>query len=128
MDMKPSYNCLLGRPSIHMAGAIPSTLHQKVKFMVDEQLTNSYIDMNESVIECSFQSLEVVNATFVGIGQKVSTPQLSKITKRGIKQTVGKVAGARFGLGKFLQGSLKALLVIMKYDRYGLGYKPNAKN
>ena len=36
MDINPSYNCLLGRPWIHMAGAVPSTLHQKVKFMVEE--------------------------------------------------------------------------------------------
>ena len=31
-------NCLLGRPWIHMAGAMPSTLHQKVKFIVEESL------------------------------------------------------------------------------------------
>ena len=27
MDINPSYNCLLGRPWIHMAGAVPSTLY-----------------------------------------------------------------------------------------------------
>ena len=27
MDINPSYNCYLGRPWIHMAGAVPSTLH-----------------------------------------------------------------------------------------------------
>ncbi|XP_016702210.2 uncharacterized protein [Gossypium hirsutum] len=27
MDIKPSYNCLLGRPWIHSAGAMPSSLH-----------------------------------------------------------------------------------------------------
>ncbi|XP_040963953.1 uncharacterized protein [Gossypium hirsutum] len=27
MDIKPSYNCLLGRPWIHSAGAVPSSLH-----------------------------------------------------------------------------------------------------
>lgn len=27
MDIAPSYNYLLGRPWIHMAGAIPSSLH-----------------------------------------------------------------------------------------------------
>ena len=27
MDISPSYNCLLGRPWIHIAGAVPSTLH-----------------------------------------------------------------------------------------------------
>ncbi|XP_052478399.1 uncharacterized protein LOC128033939 [Gossypium raimondii] len=29
--IKPSYNYLLGRPWIHIAGAVPSTLHQKLK-------------------------------------------------------------------------------------------------
>ena len=27
MDISLSYNCLLGRPWIHIAGAVPSTLH-----------------------------------------------------------------------------------------------------
>ncbi|KAA3466637.1 RNA-directed DNA polymerase (Reverse transcriptase), Ribonuclease H [Gossypium australe] len=31
MDIKPSYNYLLGRPWIHLAGAVPSSLHQKLK-------------------------------------------------------------------------------------------------
>ncbi|XP_040960233.1 uncharacterized protein [Gossypium hirsutum] len=31
MDIKHSYNCLLGRPWIHSAGAVPSSLHQKLK-------------------------------------------------------------------------------------------------
>ena len=38
MDINPSYNCLLGRPWIHMAGAVPFTLHQKVKFVVEKSL------------------------------------------------------------------------------------------
>ncbi|XP_058776858.1 uncharacterized protein LOC131651207 [Vicia villosa] len=32
MDIHPSYSCLLGRPWIHAAGAVTSTLHQKLKF------------------------------------------------------------------------------------------------
>ena len=27
IDISPSYNCLLGRPWIHINGAVPSTLH-----------------------------------------------------------------------------------------------------
>ena len=27
MEINPSYNCLLGRPWIHMAGVVPSTFH-----------------------------------------------------------------------------------------------------
>ncbi|XP_039022787.1 uncharacterized protein LOC120155295 [Hibiscus syriacus] len=38
MDIHPTYNCLLGRPWIHSAGAVPSSLHQKLKFVVDGQL------------------------------------------------------------------------------------------
>lgn len=38
MDIVPTYSCLLGRPWIHYARVVPSTLHQKVKFVVDEKL------------------------------------------------------------------------------------------
>ena len=34
MDIRPSYSCLLGRPWIHKAGAVTSTLHQKLKYPV----------------------------------------------------------------------------------------------
>ncbi|XP_017647806.1 uncharacterized protein LOC108487996 [Gossypium arboreum] len=35
MDITSSYNLLLGRPWIHSAGVVPSSLHQKVKFIMD---------------------------------------------------------------------------------------------
>ena len=38
IDINPSYNRLLGRPWIHTTSAVPSTLHQKVKFVVEESL------------------------------------------------------------------------------------------
>nr|KYP50876.1 hypothetical protein KK1_027341 [Cajanus cajan] len=38
MDITLAYSCLLGRPWIHQAKAVPSTLHQKVKFVVDGKL------------------------------------------------------------------------------------------
>ena len=40
MDISPSYNFLLGRPWIHIAGAVPSILHQKIKFVTDGQLVS----------------------------------------------------------------------------------------
>ena len=81
MDITPSYNCLLGRPWIHMDGAVPSILHQKIKFIIDGHLicvaaeedmivaTTSivpYVEVSEKAEECSFRSLEFFNATFVG--------------------------------------------------------------
>ncbi|XP_039034566.1 uncharacterized protein LOC120170764 [Hibiscus syriacus] len=67
MNIMLSYNCLLGRPWIHQDGVVPSTLHQKVKFFIDETLiiinveedivasvnTNiPYIHINEEALEC----------------------------------------------------------------------------
>ena len=110
MDISPSYNCLLGRPWIHIVGAIPSTLHQKIKFVIEGQLVcivaeedmiaatslgAPYIKADEKVMECSFRSMEFVNAMYVGERLKVSVPKLLDTTHAGIKQLPGK--GARVG-------------------------------
>ena len=34
MDILPVYSCLLGRPWIHGAGVVTSTLHQMLKYLV----------------------------------------------------------------------------------------------
>ena len=69
MEINPSYNYLLGRLSIHMAGVVPSTLHQKVKFVVEESLitvvvekdmivttttTAPYLEVKRDATECPF--------------------------------------------------------------------------
>ena len=69
MNINQSYNCLLGRPWIHMADVVPSTLHQKVKFVVEESLitvvveedmiatttvTIPYLEIKEDATECFF--------------------------------------------------------------------------
>ena len=61
-----------------MAGAVPSTLHQKVKFVVGESLitvvaeedmiaatttTAPYLEVQEDATECSFRSFEIATAT-----------------------------------------------------------------
>ena len=140
MDISPSYNCLLGRPWIHIVGAIPSTLHQKIKFVIEGKLvciaaekdmivaTSSgapYVEANEKAMECYFRSLEFVNAMYVGERAKVPMPKLSKNTHSGIWQVPGKRARAGKGLGKRLQGMLRPITVIQKKDRFGVGYKPD---
>ena len=39
-----------------------------------------YIEANEKAMECSFRSLEFVNAMYVGEGAKVLMPKLSENT------------------------------------------------
>ncbi|PKI60850.1 hypothetical protein CRG98_018758, partial [Punica granatum] len=38
LDISNAFSLLLGRPWIHSAGAIPSSLHQRLKFIVEEKL------------------------------------------------------------------------------------------
>ena len=38
MDIRPSYTFLLGRPWIHVAGAVTSTMHQCLKFIVQDKV------------------------------------------------------------------------------------------
>ncbi|KAK8578866.1 hypothetical protein V6N12_069210 [Hibiscus sabdariffa] len=142
MDIKPTYNCLLGRPWIHSAGAIPSSLHQKLKYISDGRLITvnveediiasissdaPYVAVDEDAVECSFRSLEFVNATFIAEGNRIPVPKLSKTTRMGIKLTVGKGARVGRGFGKYLQGRVNAPVLANKQDRFGLGYRPDAR-
>ena len=107
MDILSSYNCLLGRSWIHIIGVVPSTLHQKIKFVAEGQLvciateedmitaTSSvapYIEADEKVLECSFKSLEFMNAMYVGERSKIPVLKLLKTTHLCVKQVVGKGA------------------------------------
>ena len=80
--------------------AVPSTLHQKIKFVTEGKLvyifveedmivaTSSgapYMEANERAMKCSFRSLEFVNVMYVKEGAKIPTPKLSKVTHLGIK-------------------------------------------
>ena len=142
MDIKPSYNCLLGRPWIHSAGAVPSSLHQKVKLVSEDRLVTidaeediiammtsdaPYVDINDEALECSFRSLEFVNAMFIAEGNRIPVPKISRTTEMGLRLMVGRGALPGKGLGKYLQGRIEAPMPKEKFDRFGLGYKPDMK-
>ncbi|EOY00497.1 Gag-pro-like protein [Theobroma cacao] len=142
MDIAPSYNYLLGRPWIHMAGAIPSSLHQKVKFIVERKIVcvngeedlliskpadTPYVEAVEEVPECSFRSFEFVNTTYVGEGTTPPIPRLFKTTKMVVSQILGKGYRAGAGLGKELQGIRSPIRTTKNEERFGLGYKPTKK-
>ncbi|KAA3488034.1 aldehyde dehydrogenase family 2 member C4-like [Gossypium australe] len=80
MHINPFYNFLLARPWIHSAGAVPLSLHQKLKLVMEGRpvIINAemdiiasvtsdapYIGADDEAIKCSFRSLEFVNATFI---------------------------------------------------------------
>ena len=86
-----------------------------------------YVEADETTMQCSFGSLEFVNAMYVGKGVKVLVPKLLENTCSGIRQVPGKGARVKKGLGNRLQGMLRPIAVIQKRDRFGLGYKPDKR-
>ncbi|XP_016707028.1 uncharacterized protein [Gossypium hirsutum] len=99
MEIKSSYNCLLGRPWIHSAGVVPSSLHQKVKIVsegrvitisAEEDIITTvtgdapYVEIDDEVVECSFRSTEM-----------------------GLQLMIGRGASPGKGLGKYLQGKIE---------------------
>ncbi|XP_050891176.1 uncharacterized protein LOC127096668 [Lathyrus oleraceus] len=132
MDINPAYNCLLGRPWIHAAGAVTSTLHQKMKFVVDNQLiiisgeedfvvshlsSFRYIKADEDALETSFQALEIANATFVEMKDPVGKACSSFASLKSAKSSIE--GGNPEGWGQLID-------IREKHDRFGLGYVPSA--
>jgi len=141
MDILPAYSCLLGRPWIHTAGVIPSTLHQKLKFVVDDKpiivsgeedllvskpLSSPYIEAIEEALETSFQALEIVEMMYVEPPRV--NPCLSSASLMMAKFMLKEGYKYGQGLGKNGQGLVHQLKLIENKERYGLGYKPTRED
>ncbi|WJX95006.1 hypothetical protein P8452_76371 [Trifolium repens] len=131
MDINPAYSCLLGRPWIHAAGAVTSTLHQKLKFVVDDKLITvageedifvshlssfQYVEANEESLETALQALEVANAVAIFEKSCVKKPKVPTIFWKDDK-LLAKGGGSK--------GCEQLWDMPMKRDKYGLGYKPS---
>ncbi|KAI5411503.1 hypothetical protein KIW84_056545 [Lathyrus oleraceus] len=125
MDIHPSYSCLLGRPWIHEAGAMTSTLHQKLKFVKNKKLvvvggekallvshlsSFSYIDAEDEV-GTPFQALSIAEP----IEKKSPSFASYRDAKLAIK------CGAVAGLGKMIE-------LEDNKSRAGIGYCSGAFN
>ncbi|KAI5418509.1 hypothetical protein KIW84_042946 [Lathyrus oleraceus] len=107
MDIHPSYSSLLGRPWIHEAGAVTSTLHQKLKFVKNKKLvvvggekallvshlsSFSYIDAKDEV-GTPFQALSIAEPI------EKKSPSFSSYRDAKLAIEYGAVAG----LGKMIE-------------------------
>ncbi|XP_017604783.1 uncharacterized protein LOC108451626 [Gossypium arboreum] len=115
MDIKPSYNCLLERP------------YQKLKLVSEGHNDAPYLETDDEAIECYFQSLEFVNATFITEGSRILEPKMSKTTMMGLQLMVRRGALPGKGLERCLQGRIEVPMLKDKHDRFGLGFKPDAR-
>ncbi|XP_069147092.1 uncharacterized protein [Solanum lycopersicum] len=96
LDIPSSYNLLLGRPWIHMAGAVPSTLHQCLKFEWDYEEVVVHGEKGHPVY--TIEGRENMD------GEMYHTVEL-------------------VGLGAQLQGIVKPIQLVRHSTTFGLGYK-----
>ena len=67
MDINPAYSCLLGGPCIHSVVVVPSTLHQKLKFIVEGHLV--IVSGEEDIlVSCPSSMPYVVSRSFISAG------------------------------------------------------------
>ena len=136
-----SFNLLLGLPWIHEAGVIPSSLHQKVKFIHEGRII--IIQSNKDVVtsfepvlqinhneddlqltgfvfdEVQVISLEDDNRDMVPMSFDQHSSTLVLIMMKGMSYM------PRLGLGRCQQGPREFSFTIDHYIPYGLGYTPS---
>uniref|UniRef100_A0A2N9HG71 RNA-directed DNA polymerase n=1 Tax=Fagus sylvatica TaxID=28930 RepID=A0A2N9HG71_FAGSY len=108
------YNLLLGRPWLHTAGAVPSSLHQKMKLIIGNQLKKHHSTV----------------LSFVTVIHRVAAvePRLSKAGIMVAKEFVKAGFQPGQGLGYANQGRTTIVTLEGNKDRYGLGYTPTRRD
>ena len=142
LSIQSFFNLLLGRPWIHEAGAIPSSLHQKVKFIHEGRIitiqSDTYVTTSsEPVLHIShsenhlhltgfvFDEVQVVSLEDddrdmvpMSFDQHSSTLVLNMM--RGMSYM------PCLGLGRRQQGPREFTITVDHDISYGLGYIPTA--
>ncbi|XP_015068884.1 uncharacterized protein LOC107013502 [Solanum pennellii] len=131
LDIDTSYNLLLGRPFIHLDGAVPSTLHQMMKLVwKNEELVihgekghsgKQVPVLDETPQGSDFYTVELVNTTDEGLAPQTPMPAVYRMIATVMLQS-GFEPG--FGLGRNAQGIIEPVPVLATGSKYGLGYIP----
>ena len=77
MDIVPAYSCFLGRPWIHEAGAVTSTLHQKLKFVRERKVV--IINGEHALLISHLSSFSIVEADEAAVGNQFQALSIDNI-------------------------------------------------
>ncbi|XP_071940869.1 uncharacterized protein [Coffea arabica] len=138
MHFPSIYNILLGRPWIHKSGAVPSSLHQLLKFVINNKLITIFAEEDCLVITDSGSKEEGSRSTTMSPHSTSDIVSVSWITmeeqalsKASVMMAKEMIRGGYKldrGLGRELQGILKPVEIMEKRDTFGLGFQPTAKD
>ncbi|XP_015075903.1 uncharacterized protein LOC107020089 [Solanum pennellii] len=142
LDINASYNLLLGRPWVHRAGAVPSTLHQMIKFEYDRQevivhgegdlsfykeSSSPFIKANNENEALVYQAFEVVVIEHVPEGSVISKPNMPIASVMVVNELVKHGFEPGKGLGICLQGRAYPVSLRKSIGSFGLGYQPRVE-
>jgi hypothetical protein len=142
MDIHPTYSMLLGRPWIHAARAVASSLHQRVKFIINGNLVTvraeealtmvrnvsiPYIEAEENK-DGNLHAFEVVNAEWVPENTVQKKPKVSEATRMAAKYFLKH--GLPFQYDPITRMPERINVIKMKCtnQRFGLGFKPRKED
>ncbi|XP_060202527.1 uncharacterized protein LOC132630957 [Lycium barbarum] len=133
MDISASYNLLIGRPWIHMAGAVPSTLHQSLKFVWNRQEIVIHGEGNNPIYPENsipvIESVERLDGSIFHIKEIMCTTQAERVKlPRVLMMVAWEMLKNGFkpgrGLGMNLDGIMEPIQLSDQKDTFGLGYEP----
>ncbi|KAJ8539408.1 hypothetical protein K7X08_013660 [Anisodus acutangulus] len=136
LDISTDYNLLMGRPLIHMAGAVHSTLHQSLKFVWDHHEVVIHGEGSNSI--CPEGQIPVVESVDILDGSVFHVREItcaSKAEKLKLPRVLTMVAQEMLkngfkpgqGLGLNLEGMVELVHLLSKNDTFGLGYEPTSE-
>ncbi|XP_049358814.1 uncharacterized protein LOC125823480 [Solanum verrucosum] len=136
MDVSSNYNLLLGRPWVHMARAVPSTLHQCVKFewghtevTIHGELSHpihsvNSIPVTDELDGATFHTLEIMQAIRVNEGAEPEDTKLSSAAKMVASEMLKYGYQPKNGLGPKSNGIIEPIQLRHQRGTNGLGYEP----
>ena len=81
-----------------------------------------YLEVKENATEFSFRSFKVATTINTKDESKMLMSHLSQNTRMILRQTIGKGAKTRHGLGRNLQGIQMMISSTPKHNRYSIRY------
>jgi len=142
MDINPSYSMLLGRPWIHAAGVITSSLHQCLKYIMNMMLVTVKAEKTISMIkniaipfievaDCkdgNVHAFEIVNTDWVPENTILRRPKISKAIRMVTRCFLDHEIPSPYN--PITRIPLRSSLIKMKHadQRIGLGYMPKKED
>jgi hypothetical protein len=142
MDIHPSYSMLLGRPWIHAAGAVTSSLHQCLKYIMNGMLVTVKAEETVSMInnvvvpfieaeDCNDEyshAFEIVNNDWVPENTVIRMPRISEAARRAAQCFLERKIP--FQHNPITENPERVNLIMMKgaNQRFGLGYEPKKED